>query len=149
MTRTIRTDGTPSAVAVATLYEQAEHAVSVDPEVLRRSLAEAVLEELLPLGSVSRQVDVEQDLAEALVLGVGEVDPDGSPVDRDGQLLVRHMGGADLGSEPDVAQPDRVPAGSEVERSAIEDPVDWADEGAAVGGDRRERQQSHAGKAFA
>ena len=69
-----------------------EHPLGVDPRVHRAGVQEV----RLPLRPVARDVDVEQRLAQLGALRLADVDGHGAAVDRDRELLARHVRRADV-----------------------------------------------------
>src|SRR5688500_13846574 len=118
-----------SAGLVGRFHMEREHLVRLDPGEQR-----AGVEEALPFRAVARNIDVEERLPELGVLLAAHVDGNGASVDGHGELLAREMRGADVRPSLDVAEPDRIGRGAEVERAAEEDPVHGPDDRAAVGG---------------
>ena len=129
---------------LVTRRREGEHSLGFDPRVHGPGI-----QKLLPALAVAGNVDREQRLTEACVLGCPQIDRYGPAMDRHAQLLPRQVGGADLGTLRDVSEAQRLRARTEVERSAVEDAVDGAGEGSAVGRDRGEREQAHALQALA
>src|SRR5215831_11611359 len=89
----------PSWASRVRRHREGEHLGGVDPRVHRARVQEA-----LPLRAVAGHVDLQQGPPEAGVPLAGDVDRDGAPVNRDGELLTRQMSGADLGPHADVPE---------------------------------------------
>ncbi len=122
---------------------EGKHPFGLDPRVLRTGI-----EELLPFWSITRDVDIEQDLPEFSGGIATEVDRHGLPVHRDREMLPGNVRGAHLRSPADMAKTGGFGGGAEVENATVEDPVHRTDDRPTVCCDRRQRQQADAAKSL-
>src|SRR3989442_94207 len=103
----------------ASNHAEGEHPLGVDARIERSGV-----EELDPLRSVTRDVDLEQRFPKGRGLHAADIDRGGAPVHGDGELLGRNIRRTHLRPDANVPEAQRVGSRAEVKRASIEDGID-------------------------